>query len=67
MDAARYSVEVNRVSVEIESLRVSGAGLTVNLEVPEGTLHAGDAIVVKYRLLDSSGHLIQGRDTLTAR
>lgn len=55
-DAAHYAVTVNGHVVTVESAAYDGQTHTVTLALSEGSLHAGDAVMVTWRgVLDTNG------------
>ena len=68
-DAAHYSVTVNGKAVTVESAGYNANNHGVALGLAEGTLKAGDQVVVKYSgLSDSAGHVVDGQSgAVTAR
>ncbi|MBV9470614.1 MAG: hypothetical protein JO316_05525 [Abitibacteriaceae bacterium] len=68
-DPAHYTVQVNGVTVAIESTGYDASTHTVILSLPVGTISAGDSISVSWSdLNDSTGATLNGETgTLTAR
>lgn len=68
-DAGHYAVTVNGHAVTPESAGYNATTHSVTLGLPEGSLKAGDQVVVKWSgLLDSKGAVLVGQSgTLTAR
>ena len=67
-DAAHYSVTVNGRAVTGESAGYNATTHNVTLGLPEGSLRAGDTVVVKWNVLDSKGDAVTGQSSaLTAR
>ena len=68
-DAANYAVTVNGQAVTVESAGYNATTHSVTLGLPEGSLKAGDQVVVKYSgLSDSKGAAVAGETgNVTAR
>lgn len=61
-DATCYCVQINDVSVEIESLSYNTSTATVTVGLAEGALRSGDRITVQWHdLQDKSGRDISGQ------
>ncbi|MDQ3812429.1 MAG: hypothetical protein M3347_00600, partial [Armatimonadota bacterium] len=68
-EVAHYRVEVNGFVVAASAASYDGRSHSVTLSLPDGTLHAGDSVVVGWNeLQDAEGRALSGRaGPLTAR